>query len=431
MSINGKKLRLTEDGSATTAGLFFIAVSLSVYVLFRYTLIPASFAWNGGAELPGLFSASNLCRLLVCFLAAYALFALTYFMQGKPLKETLGFPFIFLLTVAASLVGGCQTLVDWGLETVIFSLLTGLLINRLFGTPAWIRKALSSELYIKIGLIFLGASILFQHLLKSGALGLIQSVVVVFSVWHFSFWLCKRFKIDRELSVMLSSAVSICGVSAAIASAGAIKGDPKKLSCAVSLVLLVAAPMIVIMPFLAGLIGLNETVAGAWIGGTVDTTGAVVATATLYGEEALRTSTIVKFSQNILLGVAAFFIAVYWNCTENGSKEGAAAEKPGLRFIWERFPKFVLGFIFVSLVFSFFFSGEAYKPVVDSLKKFQNLWFTLGFVSIGLETDFKALVNRENRKAGLVFLGAQAFNVILTLLVACLVFGVNWNTLFK
>jgi uncharacterized membrane protein YadS len=186
--------------------------------------------------------------------------------------------------------------------------------------------------------------------------------------------------------------------------------------------------MIVVMPFLAKLIGLNETIAGAWIGGTIDTTGAVVATGALYGEEALRIATIVKFSQNVLLGIAAFLIAIYWNCTRKGT-ETAAADKPGLRLIWERFPKFVLGFILVSVVFSFFFSGEAYKPLVDSLKKFQNLWFTLGFVSIGLETDFRALLNTENRKAGFVFLGAQLFNIIFTLLIAYLVFGIDWSQL--
>lgn len=85
-------------------------------------------------------------------------------------------------------------------------------------------------------------------------------------------------KIDKEMSLMLSSAVSICGVSAAVATAGAIKGDKTKLSYVVSLVLVVAVPMILIMPGLAKLMGLPEDMAGAWIGGTIDTTGAVAAT---------------------------------------------------------------------------------------------------------------------------------------------------------
>ncbi|WP_080904245.1 YeiH family protein [Parabacteroides sp. Marseille-P3160] len=425
-----KKLHLTEDWAATLTGLLFVLISLGAFALSQYTPEFATFGWKNGEELIALFSAENLYNLLLVFIISYVLLVLAYFFQGKPIKETFGYVGVFLLTAAASLLGGNKMANDWGLETVIFSLAIGLLINNLWGTPQWIRKALSSELYIKIGLIFLGSTILFQNLLKSGALGLIQSVVVVFSIWYFSFWLCKRFKIDKELSIMLSSAVSICGVSAAIASAGAIKGDSKKLSYVVSLVLIVAVPMIIIMPILAKLIGLNETIAGAWIGGTIDTTGAVVATGALYGEEALRISTIVKFSQNVLLGIAAFFIALYWNYSKK-EKTDASGERPGLQLMWERFPKFVLGFILVSLLFSFFFAGEGYKPVTDSLKKFQNLWFTLGFVSIGLETNFKALINAENKKAGFVFLGAQLFNILFTLLVAYVVFGIRWETIFK
>jgi len=415
-----KKLNLTEDWSATIVGLFFIAAALAVFGLSHYVLPTAAFGWDCSDDFLALFSASNLWRLLLIFAASYALFALAYALQGKPLADTASYAAVFLLAVVASLIGGNKIANDWGLDTVIFSLLIGLFIKNVFGTPKWMEKTLVSELYIKIGLIFLGATILFQNLLKSGAFGLIQSVVVVFGVWYFAFWLCKRFKIDKELSVMLSSAVSICGVSAAIASAGAIKGDPKKLSYVVSLVLIVAVPMILLMPLSAKWLGLNETLAGAWIGGTIDTTGAVVATGALYGEEALKTATIVKFSQNVLLGITAFFITIYWNYTRQDKDTG---EKPRLCLIWERFPKFVLGFIVVSLLFSFFFAGADYKPVSDSLKKFQNLWFTLGFVSIGLESDFKALFNKENSKAALVFLGAQFFNILFTLLVAYLLFG--------
>jgi uncharacterized membrane protein YadS len=85
-----------------------------------------------------------------------------------------------------------------------------------------------------------------------------------------------------------------------------------------------------------------------------------------------------------------------------------------------------VGFVLVSLLFSVFFAGEEYAPLAGSLKKFQNLWFTLGFVSIGLETDFRTLINSENRKATFVFLGAQLFNVFFTLLVAYLVFGIKY-----
>ena len=330
---------------------------------------------------------------------------------------------LYLIAVIASLIGGNGIVNDLGLETVIFSLIIGLVINNIWGTPEWIKPALTSELYVKVGLIFLGTTILFQDLLKSGALGLIQAVVVVFTVWNFAFWLFRKLKLDKELSLMMASGVSICGVAAAIASAGAIKGDSKKLSFVVSLVLVIAIPMIVLMPFLAHLIDLNDTLAGAWIGGTIDTTGAVVATGALFGEEALKISTIVKFSQNVLLGIAAFAIAIYWNFTQQTDRRDLEGKKPSAKLLWVRFPKFVLGFVLASLVFSFFFAGEEFKPLAKSLKAFQTLWFILGFVSIGLETNFRQLWNSENKKATLAFIGAQSFNIAFTLVVALIVFG--------
>ena len=219
---------------------------------------------------------------------------------------------------------------------------------------------------------------------------------------------------------MLSSAVSICGVSAAVATAGAIKGDKKKLSYVVSLVMVVAVPMIIILPVLAKLMGLSEPMAGAWIGGTIDTTGAVAATGAIYGDVALQTSTIVKFSQNVLLGVAAFAISIYWSYTK---KEGVEEEKPGLKVIWLRFPKFVLGFVAASLIFSFAVSPEVVKETTPILKNIQGMWFALAFTSIGLETDFRSLLTSENRRSTYAFIGAQTFNVFFTLLMAWLLFS--------
>lgn len=329
------------------------------------------------------------------------------------------FPVVFFLTLLAMVVGGNKFLKDWGFETVIFSLLIGLFISNIFSIPKWLKEALSSELFVKIGLVLLGTTVLFDDLLKAGALGLIQSCVVVFTVWNFCFWLCRKMKIDKEMSLMLSSAVSICGVSAAVATAGAIKGDKTKLSYVVSLVLVVAVPMILIMPGLAKLMGLPEDMAGAWIGGTIDTTGAVAATGAIYGEVALQTSTIVKFSQNVLLGVAAFLISIYWSY----SKKEVTEEKPTLKVIWLRFPKFVLGFVAASLVFSFCVAPEVVSDAKPILKNIQGMWFALAFMSIGLETDFKSLITSENRRSTYAFLGAQAFNVVFTLFVAWILFG--------
>src|SRR5690606_13818721 len=217
------------------------------------------------------------------------------------------------------------------------SLAIGLIISNFFTLPQWFKDTLSTELFVKIGLVLLGTQVIFYNILEAGALGLIQAIVVVLSVWYFAFWLCKKLKIDSELTMMISSAVSICGVSAAIATSGAIQGDSKKLSFVISLVLVTAIPMMIIMPYIAKYFNFTEEVTGAWLGGSIDTSGAVVASGTLVGETALRISTIVKFSQNVLLGIAAFAISIYWTYRKNKNSE-VQEKSPSLKVIWERFP---------------------------------------------------------------------------------------------
>ncbi len=333
---------------------------------------------------------------------------------------------VFGLAVAAQLIAELPAIKNLGLEVVLFSVLIGLIISNCFRVPEWLKPAIQSEFYIKIGIICLGSTILFGDVLKSGAYGLIQSLIVVFTVWNFTFWLGKKMGVDNELRTMLSSAVSICGVSAAIATCGVIKGDSKKLSSVISLVLVCAIPMMYIMPpvaqWLTGLLGLNpvvgQEVSGAWLGGTIDTTGAVAASGTMLGDVAAQTAIIVKSSQNVLLGVAAFFISLIW--TYQGKEQ---QEKPTIGVIWDRFPKFVVGFIVASLVFSFCFEPTVAKSVGKLTKSMTNTLFGIAFVCIGLETRFSEIFAKENRKQMYVFLIAQGFNIIVTLVVALLMFG--------
>jgi uncharacterized membrane protein YadS len=285
--------------------------------------------------------------------------------------------------------------------------------------PGWLAPVVRTEFYIKTGLVILGATLLFGEILQAGALGVVQAVLVVFVVWFACFALCRRLRVDDEFAVMLSTAVSICGVSAAIAACGAIQGDRRKLSHVTSLVLIVAVPMLILQPWLARTWGLSELVAGAWIGGTLDTSGSVVAAGALVGEAAMKAGVIVKFAQNVLIGVAAFLLAVWW--TMRGGR--ADAERPSARVIWERFPKFVLGFLVASAVFSFLLDPAAVAASKDVLKGLQQLWFALAFVSIGLETRFGQLVTMEGGRPAAAFLGAQAVNVAWTLLLAQLLFG--------
>lgn len=404
-----------EDWVVVWIGLAALAAVLAG---FR----PAALAgkWADAAGLARLFTTTSLSGWLtvafaVCLLSAIGM----ALMRERVPAFALAFPLVFFLAIGAHLLAGNATANAWGIEFVIFALGLGLLVSNTAGTPAWLQPAVRTEFYIKTGLILMGATIIFGEILKAGALGILQSVLVVLIVWYFSFWLAKRLRLDDEFAVMLSSAVSICGVSAAIAACGAIEGDRRKLSYVTSIVLIVAVPMIVIQPWLIRQLGLSDIVAGAWLGGTLDTTGSVVAAGEMISETAAKVGTIVKFSQNVLIGVAAFLLSVWWSTKSTDS----ASKGSSLAVIWSRFPKFVLGFIGASLVFSFAFQPALVASVKPAITNLRNAFFALAFVSIGLETRFTDLLQMDEGRPFWMFLGAQAFNVVWTLLLAWLIFG--------
>lgn len=413
-----KKNTIHEDWTVVLLGGLIIILSIGGLILN----VPV-FSWNNSVELfDKVLSLDNMIAVFVQFILVLLIAFIGAFLTGKSIKHFLyGFPLVYLITIIALILAGNSLVKSFNLEAVIFSLGLGLIISNFFKMPEWLRSSLSTELFVKIGLVLLGTSVIFSDVLKAGSLGLIQALVVVLSVWYFAFWLCKKLKIDDELTMMISSAVSICGVSAAIATSGAIKGDSKKLSYVISMVLITAIPMMIFMPMIAAYFDLPQEVTGAWLGGSIDTTGAVVASGSLVGETALKISTIVKFSQNVLLGLAAFAISVYWTYTKH-PKAGEPDGKPTMKVIWERFPKFVLGFLAASLLFSFVISPEVNSSLKGSLKNLQGLWFALAFTSIGLETNFADLFNKQSKKPFYAFLIAQGFNILVTLIIALLLF---------
>lgn len=412
------RLSLDEDWAVVILGFAII------FLFLGGLIIPAPvYRWSNTQELSEtVFAAGNLLRIFYQFVLVFVFSILAALITNKPVSASIRvFPVLYIISALALLLEGNGIIRSLSLEAVIFSLTIGLLIGNLFLLPSWFRSVLNAEMFVKIGLVLLGTRIIFSEIMEAGKLGLVQALIVVLAVWYFAFWICKKLKLDDDLRMMISSAVSICGVSAAIATAGAIKGDPKKLSYVISLVLVTAIPMMILLPWLANEMGLSQEITGAWIGGTIDTTGAVVAAGTLAGDVAVNVSTIVKFSQNVLLGVAAFAISIYWTYTRK-TPEGTEDNKPPLGLLWERFPKFVLGFVAASILFSFVLSPAIIEATQGGLKSIQTLWFVLAFTSIGLETRFSDLFNAGNRRPLYAFLIAQAFNIIFTLIVASLLF---------
>ena len=332
----------------------------------------------------------------------------------------IGFPVVFALAWLARFLAGNGLFVQYGIEYVIFALALGLLISNTIGVPAWLKPAVQTEFYIKTGLVILGTALLLLEILQYGALGILQAIIVVLVVWYFCFWLARKLKVDDDFAAMLSSSVAICGVSAAIATCGAIAGDKRKLSYVTSLVLIVAVPMMVIQPWVIKAFGIPEIIGGAWLGGTLDTSATVVAAGALVSDTAMKVGVIVKFAQNALIGVAAFILVVWWTFKAGAAPGGA---KPSAGIIWERFPKFVLGFLVASALFSFFIPGDMVDGTKSAFGEFRTWWFAMAFLCIGLEARFADLIGMGGGRPALAFIVAQVFNIFFTLVLAYLIFG--------
>lgn len=416
---------LTEDWVVT-----FLSIPLLIIAGFA-SLLP-----GGGPKVPStLVTGEAWLNIGVLFLIALVLLYIGNRLLNRPLKGLLlSFTVIFAIALLAQWIAKIPEVKYFGFEAVFFSVIFGLIIRNVFHIPDWLKPAIQGEFFIKIGVVCLGATVLFSDVMKSGAAGLLQACIVVGVVWFFAYTLARKFKVERATAMTLASGCSICGVSACITAAGVAGTDRKQLSYIISLVLIIVVPMIYLMPWLAQLIvpmitdnvEVQNEIIGAWIGGTIDTTSGVGASSEMAGEVAQKTAIIVKATQNVLIGVVAFFIALYLSARGEG-KTGA----PSLGIVWEKFPKFILGFIIASAVFSLLQSQDLLtldakgKIIETSLaKNFSTFFFSLSFVCIGMDTRLKDIISKENRNALYAFLGAQCFNIVVTFFVAWLMFGV-------
>ena len=396
----------------------WVVVWVSIPLLLLAALIPADLP-SVPATLVGEVAWYNIGLLFAIVLVVLYVGCL---LLRRPLKGLLpSLVVVFAVSLLAQVVAKIPAVSYYGFESVFFSVLFGLVIRNVWRVPAWMKPAIQGEFFIKIGVVCLGATILFSDVMKSGVFGLVQACLVVAVVWFFAFRFSRRMKVDERSAMILASGLSICGVSASITAARVVGGDDRKLSYIVSLVLIVVVPMIYLMPWLANLIlphlfapEVAEEVAGAWIGGTIDTTSGVAASSMIVGEVANQHAVIIKAAQNVLIGVVAFFIALY--LSTRGEKGGQA---PSLGIVWEKFPKFSL--CQSNGLFTLGAKGKLLEPGVA--KMFSTVFFSLAFVCIGLDTRLKDIVSKENRNVLRSFLVAQTFNIVVTFVIACLLFG--------
>lgn len=420
-----------EDWWAVWLGIILIVTTLFGWL--NKPVLPVRWGREGTFDFFTSISFNNLPGILITGIITWAIFSLSiYFFKRSHFKKfVVSFPALFVLAILATTIGNYNPLRHYGFNNVIWALVIGLLISNTTRTPEFLKNVLHTELYIKTGLVLLGASILFDRVLTLGAMGLGVAWVVTPLIIIVMYWFSQRIlkmKDDKSLAITLVSALSVCGVSAAIATGAASKAKKQEISLAISISLIFTILMMIFMPFLVQLMGLSPAVGGAWIGGTVDATGAVVAASTILGEEAMEVAAVIKMVQNVLIGIVAFVVAAYWASVVE--KDENDKKRVSLKEIWTRMPKFILGFIGASLIFSFLIPEaivEARLPVLDGYREF---FFTLAFVSIGLESNFKDMGKLvKGGKPLTLYLVGQGLNIVLTLLAAYVFFSGNFFAL--
>lgn len=357
-------------------------------------------------------------------------FAISSGLMGNGIARFLpAFLVIWLLSVLSFVLAGQEVINQYNLEYVLWGLLVGMIISNTVGTPAFLQPAMCGEFYIKTGLVLLGAEIVLGRLLALGVPGIciswLVTPVVLITTFIFGQKVLKMG--SPSLNMVISADMSVCGVSAAIATGAACKAKKEELSCAVGLSLAFTAIMMVVQPMIIRAINMDEIVAGAWIGGTIDSTGAVAAAGELVSARAGEVAVVIKMIQNILIGVVAFGVAVYWTTCVERNETGA---RPSVMEIWRRFPRFILGFVAASIVFSMLAqnsaAGAALADGTVSVTKQLRTWlFCFAFVCIGLETHFKTLAPYfAGGKPLVLYVAGQSLNLALSLLMSWLMFGV-------
>jgi uncharacterized integral membrane protein (TIGR00698 family) len=378
---------------------------------------------------------ANFGAIAVLLVALGLGFALAVRMMGETVRTfAAGYALVFALAVLAYSLESQRAVQAYDLPYALWALVLGLLISNTIGTPKWLLSGAKTELFIKTGLVLLGAEILFGKIAALGSRGLMVAWIVTPCVVLFMYLFGTRVlkMASKTLVIIVAAATSVCGVSAAIATASAVKAKKDELTLAVGMTLIFTVLMMVAMPPFIRAVGMGEQVGGAWMGGTIDATGAVVAAGALLGDNAEIVAAVVKMIQNIMIGVLAFVVAIAWVAKVD---RDPSMPRPNAMEIWYRFPKFIVGFLAASLVFSFvlipaFGGGQAGLNAVESdvigavTKTCRGWLFCLAFVSIGLESNFRQLASQmAGGKPIVLYLVGQSFNLILTVLAAYLAFG--------
>ena len=440
---------LKEDWWAVWLGLAIVVVA---YLFFAngstikwIAITPAK--WS---TLDGLVShfTGHLAQYAAQFILWLVIFSVSVRVMGMKLGEFIpSFIFIYVMSVIIFMIGAWDQAHAYNLEPPLVALALGLLISNLIGLPRWMDTGFRVEYYIKTGIVLLGATLPFTLIVWAGPVAILQASIVSIVTFLAIYFFARRFNLDRRLAATMGVGGAVCGVSGAIAIAGAVGAKKEHAPIAITLVIVWAIVMIFFLPLVSRFLGLPTGVAGAWIGTSEFADAAGLAAAQSYGnlaghvagisgtaEQSVQAFTLMKVvGRDIWIGIWAFVLAIIattqWEAAPGGAKPQAAE-------IWWRFPKFVIGFLLASILVTVVASGYTMADfnkivapeMVGPIKDLRTWAFIFCFFSIGLTTRFRELAS-AGTKPFIAFTGGVVINVVLGYILSVIVFGSHWANL--
>jgi len=300
------------------------------------------------------------------------------------------------------------------IEYVLWAIVIGLIIANTIGVPKLFQAGIQTyEFFLKLGIVLLGVRFLLGDVLKLGGISLIAVVLELTISIILMTWLGNTFKLTPKLTSLLAIGSSICGVSAIIAAKGAINAKDEDASFAIAAILALGAIGLFAFPLIGHALGMSDHAYGLWAGLAIDNTAEATAAGNLWSEEAGKIAVLAKTARNATIGFVVLGYAIYW-----ATKSEARTIENKATFLWNKFPKFVLGFIVVSLAATL---GAFSKEQAADIANLSRWAFLLTFAGVGLSTDF-----REMRKQGLYpFLVGAAGEIGIAIITLGIVIAVQ------
>jgi uncharacterized integral membrane protein (TIGR00698 family) len=442
-----RELWLKEDWWAIWLGLGIVIAAYCLFaqgVSIRWLAVtPAK--WSNWSQLGAHFLA-NYDRYVAQFLVWLLIFTVALTALGHRARDFVpSFTFLYVLSVVIFAIGQWDKANTYNLEPPLVALIVGLALSNIIGLPRRLEAGFRVEIYIKTGIVLLGATLPFTLILWAGPAAIVQASIVSIVTFSVIFWVATKLGLDKRLAATLGAGGAVCGVSAAIAIAGAVGAKKEDGPIAITVVIIWAIAMIFVLPFVAANLHLPAGVGGAWIGTSEFADAAGFAAVQTYGnlaghgslgtgDQAIFAYTLIKVvGRDVWIGIWAFVLAII--ATTRWDR-GEAGNGPRATEIWWRFPKFVIGFLLASLLVTAVTSGYsladynklAVPALVGPIRDLRTWAFIFCFLSIGLTTRFGELAS-AGRKPFIAFSAGAIVNVIVGFVLSAIVFAAHWENL--